>query len=119
MIMSASALAPGTETAPLRHWTIFRQSILANVLNPKVAVFFLAFFPQFVDPARGGVALQMLVLGTLFVILTLLCFGIVAFCSGMIGGWLQKKPAIGGRIGQAAGSILILLGLRLAWPEGK
>ena len=119
MIMSASALAPGTEAAPLRHWTIFRQSILANVLNPKVAVFFLAFFPQFVDPAHGSVAVQMLVLGTLFVLLTLLCFGIVGICSGMIGRWLQRKPAIGGRLGQAAGSILILLGLRLAWPEGK
>ncbi len=101
---------------PQRGRTIFIQSIVANVLNPKVAIFFLAFFPQFLDHNRGALPLQMLFLGTLFVVLTLICFGLVAFCSGGIGAWLQGKPAIASRLDRAAGSVLVLLGLRLAWP---
>ncbi len=59
----------------------------------------------------------MLLLGTLFVVLTMLCFGLVGFCSGSIGAWLQGRPRIGSCLGQAAGTVLVLLGLRLAWPE--
>ena len=117
MFRSKANLASGGELQSLRGRTIFVQSIIANVLNPKVAVFFLAFFPQFLNKEAGSMPLQMLLLGTLFVGLTLICFGLVALCSGAIGAWLQRKPAIGGRIGQAAGSVLVLLGLRLAWPE--
>lgn len=101
---------------PLRGRTIFLQSIIANVLNPKVAIFFLAFFPQFLDHNRGALPLQMLLLGILFVVLTLMCFGLVALCSGGIGAWLQSKPAIASRLDRVAGSVLVLLGLRLAWP---
>jgi threonine/homoserine/homoserine lactone efflux protein len=117
MIRSTSALAPNQTKRPLSLWVIFRQSIVANVLNPKVAIFFLAFFPQFIEETRGGVALQMLCLGGIFVVLTFLGFGLVGYGSGAIGAWLQAKPRIGGRIGKLAGSVLILLGLRLAWPE--
>lgn len=116
MIRSKADLAAG-ELQPLQGRTIFVQSIVANVLNPKVAVFFLAFFPQFLNKAQGSLPLQMLLLGTLFVVLTLICFGLVALCSGAIGAWLQSKPAIGSRLGRVAGSVLVLLGLRLAWPE--
>lgn len=116
MIRSKADLAAG-ELQPLQGRTIFVQSIIANVLNPKVAVFFLAFFPQFLNKAQGSLPLQMLLLGTLFVVLTLICFGLVALCSGAIGAWLQSKPAIGSRLGRVAGSVLVLLGLRLAWPE--
>lgn len=117
MFCSKTELAEGGGLKPLRGRIIFWQSILANILNPKVAVFFLAFFPQFLDPQSGSMALQMLLLGTLFVVLTMICFGLVGFCSGWIGGWLRRKPAIGGRLGQMAGSVLVLLGLRLAWPD--
>ncbi len=117
MFCSKVELAGGGGLKPLQGRTIFLQSILANVLNPKVAVFFLAFFPQFLDPQRGSLTLQMLLLGTLFVVLTMICFGLVSFCSGWIGVWLQSKPAIGSRLGRMAGSVLVLLGLRLAWPE--
>jgi threonine/homoserine/homoserine lactone efflux protein len=119
MLRSHSSLAPGGDARSLDCRVIFRQSVLANVLNPKVAVFFLAFFPQFIDNRRGHVAWQMLALGSTFVLLTLLGFGLVALCSGGIGGWLQKKARAGARLGQAAGGILILLGLRLAWPEQR
>ncbi len=117
MLRSKADLATGGALPPLQGRTIFVQSIIANVLNPKVAVFFLAFFPQFLDKQNGSLPLQMLLLGTLFVLLTFICFGLVALCSGAIGAWLQRKPSIGCRLGRAAGGVLVLLGLRLAWPE--
>jgi threonine/homoserine/homoserine lactone efflux protein len=119
MFCSKADLAAGGELKPLQGRAIFVQSIIANVLNPKVAIFFLAFFPQFLDKDQGSLPLQMLLLGTLFVVLTMICFGSVGFCSGWIGGWLQKKPGIGSRLGRIAGSVLVLLGLRLAWPDAR
>jgi threonine/homoserine/homoserine lactone efflux protein len=117
MVRSNSSLVPDGRAGQLACRVIFRQSILANLMNPKVAVFFLAFFPQFVDAGKGGVALQMLVLGTTFVIVTMICFGTVALLSGQVGGWLSRRSARGNFIGQVAGCILAGLGLRLAWPE--
>ncbi|MCM2359395.1 MAG: LysE family translocator [Geobacteraceae bacterium] len=93
---------------------IFRQSIIANVLNPKVAVFFLAFFPQFVDYSRGYIRIQMFIYGCTFILLTLAGFSLVGICSGSIGSWLQRKPKVGGHIGKVAGGILVMLGARLA-----
>ena len=117
MLRSKASLVQDGAARELACRVIFRQSILANVMNPKVALFFLAFFPQFVDRSRGGVPMQMLVLGSTFVLLTLLGFGLVALLSGEIGRFLNRSATAGNRIGQAAGCILIGLGLRLAWPE--
>ncbi len=117
MFFSKADLAAGGELKLLQGRTIFLQSIVANVLNPKVAIFFLAFFPQFLDNEQGSLPWQILLLGILFVVLTLICFSLVALCSGAVGSWLQKKPAISSRLGRIAGSVLVLLGLRLAWPE--
>jgi len=117
MLRSRAALVPEGAAGELQCRVIFRQSILANIMNPKVALFFLAFFPQFVDRARGGIPLQMLILGSTFVLLTMLGFGVVALLSGEIGRWLNRSAGAGNLIGQVAGCILIGLGLRLAWPE--
>ena len=117
MLRSSAALVPEGRAGALQCRVIFRQSILANIMNPKVALFFLAFFPQFVDPARGAVAPQMLVLGSTFVLLTMAGFGLVALCAGEIGRLLNRSATTAGRVGQAAGCVLIALGLRLAWPE--
>ena len=96
---------------------IFRQSIIANVLNPKVAVFFLAFFPQFIVEGNGPVPLQMLLLGLNFILVAFASFSFVALASGSLHSWLNRKPAFSRRINTVAGSILIGLGLKLAWPE--
>ena len=117
MLRSSTSLVSDGAAEELQCRVIFRQSILANIMNPKVALFFLAFFPQFVDRARGGVPMQMLILGSTFVVLTMLGFGVVALLSGEIGRWLNRSAGAGHRIGQGAGCILIALGLRLAWPE--
>ncbi len=96
---------------------IFRQSILANLLNPKVAIFFLAFFPQFVRPAQGHPALQMLVLGLTFVVLTMLGFGLVAMGAGALNARLSARPNLSAWLHKGAGGILMLLGLRLIWAD--
>jgi threonine/homoserine/homoserine lactone efflux protein len=115
MLRYASPSKAAQATAPLNGWAVFRQSILANILNPKVAIFFLAFFPQFVIPAQGHPQLQMALLGTWFVVLVMIGFGTVGICAGWIGGWLRRNSRAEVRMGRIAGSVLILLGLSLAW----
>jgi threonine/homoserine/homoserine lactone efflux protein len=117
MLRSRGSIAAGGAAAALECRVIFRQSILANIMNPKVALFFLAFFPQFVNRSQGNVALQMFVLGSTFVVLTMMGFGLVALLSGEISRWLNRSAAAGTRVGQVAGCILVGLGLRLAWPD--
>src|SRR4051794_23187656 len=65
--------------------TIYRQSVIGNILNPKVTLFFLAFLPQFVDTGAGHVGWQMALLGVLFMLVTVVVFSAVAVFSGMIG----------------------------------
>jgi len=117
MIRNASAADLSVRGPRVSGWAVFRQSIVANVLNPKVAIFFLAFFPQFIDTGRGAAQYQMMSLGTFFVLLTFICFGLVGICSGWIGAWLRRNTKAEMRMGKIAGAILIVLGLSLAIPE--
>ena len=96
---------------------IYRQSVVGNMLNPKVTLFFLAFLPQFVDAKAGHVGLQMALLGALFMAQTVVIFGAVALFSGYIGAWIRRKPAIGERLNVFAGLTFIALGIRVALPR--
>lgn len=64
---------------------VFVQAVASNVLNPKIAVSFLAYLPQFADPASGGTALRLLAFGLIFAVPTLAIFGALALCSGTVG----------------------------------
>ncbi len=97
--------------------TIYRQSVIGNVLNPKVTLFFLAFLPQFVDTQAGHLGWQMALLGAIFMVQTVVIFGAVAVFSGMIGAWVRRKPAIGERLNIFAGVTFIALGIRVALPD--
>ena len=97
--------------------TIYRQSVIGNVLNPKVTLFFLAFLPQFVNTQAGSVGLQMALLGAIFMAQTVVIFGAVAAFSGLIGGWIRRKPAISERLNVLAGITFIALGIRVALPD--
>ena len=107
------------ETAPpaVTSRTLFWQGVLSNVLNPKIAIFFLAFLPQFVDQGSSQVTSQMVLLG-----LTFACFGlcfllVVGYSSGAIGKWLTGRPQYAQFFQRLAGGILIGLGIRLALTE--
>jgi RhtB (resistance to homoserine/threonine) family protein len=91
----------------------FRRAVLGNVVNPKVALFFLAFLPQFVRPERGHVVLQFAVLG-LIVSAVGLCFGsLLALAAGAVSGWLRREVVARWQH-RLTGSVLLGLGLRLA-----
>ncbi len=76
--------------APRRLAQLFAQGFLVNLLNPKTALFFFAFLPQFVDPARGPAAGQILVLGALFVTLASCTDSLYALLAGTVGRWLRS-----------------------------
>jgi len=93
---------------------LFWQGVLSNVLNPKIAIFFLAFLPQFVDKGSGQVTLQMAILGLTFAGFGLCFLLAVGYFSGAMGGWLTRRPH-SAKFGQRlAGGLLIGLGIRLA-----
>ena len=96
---------------------IYRQSVVGNVLNPKVTLFFLAFLPQFVDAHAGNLALQMALLGVVFMLVTIVVFGAVALFAAMIGDWVRRRPTIASRLNVFAGLTFIALGIRVALPD--
>lgn len=83
---------PGYEGPSLTR--IFRRGVLVEVLNPKTAIFFFAFIPQFVDPSLGNVALQTTVLGLTFLGLGLITDSMWALAAGSAAGWLRRRPAV-------------------------
>ena len=96
---------------------LFWQGVLSNVLNPKIAIFFLAFLPQFADRASAHVALQMVVLGLIFAFFGLCFLLVVGYSSGAIGRWLTQRPEYARAFQRIAGGILITLGVQLAFTE--
>ena len=94
---------------------IFRQSVLGNMMNPKVTLFFVVFLPQFVD-AHGAqsVTLQMLELGLVFMAQTVVVFSLFGLCAGTIGGWLKRRPRAGLWLDRLAGLTFIAIGIRIA-----
>ena len=96
---------------------LFGQGVLSNVLNPKVAIFFLAFLPQFVDRQNGNVAAQMVALGMIFAFFGLCFLVTVGVSAGAIGKWLTHRPHYTDLLRRLASSILVILGIRLALTE--
>jgi threonine/homoserine/homoserine lactone efflux protein len=89
------------------------RGMLANAINPKVVLFFLAFLPQFVQSNQGPVALQLAALGVVFTLQAALLFGLLGFFAGTVGQWLQRRPGASLWLDRMAGAVFVGLGARL------
>lgn len=105
------------EVQPLRR--IFAQGVVVNLLNPKTALFFFAFLPQFVDPARGSVIWQVLLLGLIFEVLAITSDSMYAILAGTLAGWLKKTPAFMRVQRYFTGGVYLVLGIGTALTGRK
>lgn len=114
---AGSADLPDDDGPALSVQALYRRGIVMNVTNPKIAIFFLAFLPQFADPARGSVPVQILLFGGLFIVATILVFGCVALGGGVLGTFLRRSPRAQVWLNRVAGTVFGALALRLAIAE--
>jgi threonine/homoserine/homoserine lactone efflux protein len=114
-----TAVGAELEGAPARAgaWTSFGQGILTNVLNPKVALFFLAFLPQFISPASPSKTLAFLALGATFITTGTVWCLILAVGAARLRGFLVRNPRARTGIDRTTGGLFILMGARLAWSR--
>jgi threonine/homoserine/homoserine lactone efflux protein len=99
--------------APSARSRLFLRGLLVQLLNPKIAIFFLAFLPQFVDPDRGSVVGQSLILGTLFTVLAILGDGAYVLAADAVSGRLRRGRGLQ-RLARLSGGVYIGLGLTAA-----
>lgn len=96
---------------------LYLRGIVMNVSNPKVSIFFLAFLPQFVSPERGLIVVQILVLGAVFAVATVLVFGSVALFAGSLGRMLGRSDRAQRIMNRVAGTVFAALAIRLLVTE--
>ena len=96
---------------------LYLRGIIMNVTNPKVSIFFLAFLPQFADPARGSLVLQLLVFGGVFILATIPVFGSIALSAGFAGERFSQSPKAQRVMNAMAGTVLAGLAIELAFTS--
>jgi threonine/homoserine/homoserine lactone efflux protein len=96
---------------------LYRRGIVMNITNPKVSIFFLAFLPQFADPSRGPLAIQMIILGIVFMIAAVLVFTFISVMAGTIGSRLRSRPSVQIYMNKIAGVIFVGLAVKLAFAK--
>ena len=111
-----SELPRGDDTGASRA-KLYARGVVMNVMNPKVAIFFLAFLPQFADPDRGSLTAQLFLFGAIFMAATLIVFGSIAWSAGLLGAWLRRSTRIQLIMNRLAGAVFVGLALRLATVE--
>lgn len=110
--------AAGVQVGPrLTPAQAFRQAILAEVLNPKTALFFVAFLPQFVDPTRGAVPLQLAIFGAIMIALGFVATVVFALAAGRLGDLVRHNAGFQRWMGRVTGTLYCGLGLRIALAE--
>lgn len=101
----------------LEYKSLYKKGIVMNLLNPKVSLFFLAFFPQFINYDNGNVPFQMLVYGILFLVQTLIIFTLISMFAGKAGYFLRKNPTLSKKINFIQGTLFTLIGLKIAFSQ--
>jgi threonine/homoserine/homoserine lactone efflux protein len=102
------------ESVTRGHWPAFRQGIVTNLLNPKVALFFLALMPQFIDAASSQKVAAFLVLGLSFVTLGVAWCVVLAIAAARLRGAFLRRPSMANVLNRIAGTLFIALGVKLA-----
>lgn len=96
---------------------LYRRGIIMNITNPKVSIFFMAFLPQFTNPASGPLPVQMLLLGGIFILTTIVVFGAIALLAGTCGQWLHRSARVQKVLNLLAGSVFLGIAVKLALTE--
>ncbi|MDF3834724.1 LysE family translocator [Cupriavidus basilensis] len=115
-LRSRGALGKGADAPAVPLAKVFRQSVLANLMNPKVTLFFLVFLPQFVRADAANAGWQMLLLGVVFMLQTAVVFSLFGLFAGVLGDWLKHRPGAGRWLDRVAGAIFLALGIKVALP---
>ena len=119
------AVASGTHQSALGppNWIVREKKFTSNLYisgsNPKIAVFYFAFLPQFVAPGSAHPTLAVFVLGLVFAALTFLVKGPVGLAAGALSGWLRSRPGVLAWLYRCSGAVLVGLGLKLALERGR
>ena len=117
LVRSAKRELAISDDAPRSLWRLFFDGALSNISNPKIAVFYFAFLPQFVLPGAPHPTLSVLVLGLVFAGLTFLVKGPVGLSAGLLSGCLRSRPQVIAWLYRTSGAVLIGLGLKLAFER--
>lgn len=104
-------------TGPISAWEAYRQGVLIDVLNPKVAIFFMAFLPQFIRSDAGPVSAQLILLGLVVIAIGIVVELFVVILAAKTTGFFRSSPKVGKWLDRVMGSILVALGFRLALSE--
>lgn len=118
-LIGKDEVTPESGSAERTMRRVFAQGIWVNILNPKTALFFFAFLPQFVNVDGASVGLQILFLGTLLVTMGIVTDGAYALAAGTLAGWLKERPRVITAQRYFAGGIFVSLGLATALSGGK
>jgi threonine/homoserine/homoserine lactone efflux protein len=113
----ATGRAEAAEFARVSTRSAFTQGVVTNVLNPKVALFFLAFLPQFIDPASGTKTLAFLALGATFITTGTIWCLVIAFAGARLRGLFIDNASTRTLVNRATGGLFMVLGARLAWSH--
>ncbi len=113
LLTKAHALSLSTHAARPLH-KVFFDGAISNLMNPKIAVFYFAFLPQFVTPSAARPALTVLALGFTFAALTFFIKAPVGLGAGYLSGWLRARPRVLQWVHRTCGGVMIGLGLKLA-----
>ncbi len=123
LYLAGNAFRAGTESGPaavadhLNPGVLYRRGIIMNITNPKVSIFFLAFLPQFADPAKGSLSAQFLLLGGVFIIATMIVFGAISILAGVFGEQFRRSAFAQKLLNRAAAGIFAGLALKLALAQ--